>query len=98
MEIAEGLRRSRNRMPATKIREEPRAVPPSETKKVCSCETIDGRMDDPHNRTIAVYRSSEEVWVVKDRETIDGGVVLPQWSFNTEALFAELDRKAPPTE
>ncbi len=55
-------------------------------------------MVDPRNRTIAVYRSSEDVAVVEDGETIDGGDVLPEWNFNTQTLFAELDRKAPPVE
>jgi len=55
-------------------------------------------MVDPRSRTIAVYRSSEDVMVVEAGETIDGGDVLPQWNFNTETLFAELDRKAPRAE
>ncbi|MEQ1830993.1 MAG: Uma2 family endonuclease, partial [Pirellula sp.] len=53
-------------------------------------------MVDPRCRTIAVYSTSEDVRVIDDGEMIHGGPVLPQWTFNTGDLFAELDRKAPP--
>lgn len=52
-------------------------------------------MVDTRNRTIAVYTSSETVTVIEEGEMINGGSVLPNWSFNTGDLFAELDRKAP---
>lgn len=52
-------------------------------------------MVDLRNRTIAVYTTSEVVTVIEEGRSIDGGSVLPNWSFNTGDLFSELDRKAP---
>ena len=54
-------------------------------------------MVDPQCRTIAVFQTAENVVVVDEDSTITGGDVLPGWSFDTAKLFAELDRKAPPT-
>ncbi len=54
-------------------------------------------MVDPQRRTIAAFQTAEDVIIVDEDSTITGGDVLPGWSFDTAKLFAELDRKAPPT-
>lgn len=55
-------------------------------------------MVDPRSRTIAAYRTPEDVTVFTEGDAITGGDVLPDWTFSLAALFAELDRKAPAVE
>lgn len=52
-------------------------------------------MVHPRSRTIAVYKTSENVVVAQEDDVIDGDPVLPDWKVDTGLLFAELDRQAP---
>lgn len=51
---------------------------------------------DPDERTVAVYSSPEQFFVLHETETLDGGDLLPGFSLSLSALFAELD-ELPPT-
>jgi Uma2 family endonuclease len=48
-------------------------------------------MVEPSDRTVAIYRSSTDVTVVREGGTLSGDAVLPGWSINTGDLFAKLD-------
>ena len=50
-------------------------------------------MVDPRDRTVAVYRSSTDVTVVREGGTLTGDAVLPGWTINTADLFAKLDEE-----
>jgi Uma2 family endonuclease len=51
-------------------------------------------MVDLQVRTVAIYSSAESVRVATEKETIDGGNVLPGWQVNLAQLFDILDRSA----
>ena len=48
-------------------------------------------MIEPRDRTVAVFRSSTDVTVVREGAVITGETVLPGWTINTAALFGKLD-------
>ncbi|MDA1233097.1 MAG: Uma2 family endonuclease [Planctomycetota bacterium] len=50
-------------------------------------------MVDPRDRTVAVYRSSTDVTVVREGGTLTGDAILPGWTINTGDLFAKLDEQ-----
>jgi Uma2 family endonuclease len=50
-------------------------------------------MVEPSDRTVAVYRSSTDVVVVREGGTLTGDSILPGWSINTADLFAKLDEQ-----
>ncbi|MCA9136420.1 MAG: Uma2 family endonuclease [Planctomycetales bacterium] len=52
-------------------------------------------MVDPRARTVAVFRSPDDVTIADEGESIDGGEVLPGWKVDLALLFGKLDRKAP---
>jgi Uma2 family endonuclease len=49
---------------------------------------------DPRKRTAAVYSSPDDVVVLKETDTLDGGDVLPGFTLPLKDLFAELDQHA----
>ena len=53
-------------------------------------------MIDPRERTVAVYRSANDVTVLHDDDSRHADPVLPDWTVNLAALFAKLDESAPP--
>jgi Uma2 family endonuclease len=50
-------------------------------------------MVEPSDRTVAVYRSSTDVTVVREGGTLTGDAILPGWTINTAELFAKLDEQ-----
>ncbi len=54
-------------------------------------------MVDPRSRTVAVFTSPEDVFVVGEDGKLDGADILPGWEVNLASLFAKLDREAPPS-
>lgn len=42
---------------------------------------------DPSSRTVTVYRSAQEVRVLSEQETLDGGDVVPGWQVPVRDLF-----------
>jgi Uma2 family endonuclease len=46
---------------------------------------------DPETRTVAVYTAPHQPTVLREDQTIDGGMVLPGFSLPLRQLFAELD-------
>lgn len=50
-------------------------------------------MIEPRDRTVAVFRSSTDVKVVREGGIITGEQVLPDWTINTADLFARLDER-----
>ncbi|HEU4594952.1 MAG TPA: Uma2 family endonuclease, partial [Pyrinomonadaceae bacterium] len=44
---------------------------------------------NPKRRTVAVYRSAVEARILGEQETLDGGEVLPGFSYKLSDLFAE---------
>lgn len=50
-------------------------------------------MVDPRDRTVAVYRSSIDVTVVREGGTLTGDAILPGWTIDTGDLFAKLDEE-----
>ena len=55
-------------------------------------------MVDPQGRTVAVFHSPEDVVVVDEEGTLDGGDVLPGWMVSLPELFSRLDRQQPPKD
>ena len=51
---------------------------------------------DPEARTVAVYSSPDQVTVLNETDTLNGGAVLAGFSLALRDLFAELDRHANP--
>lgn len=49
---------------------------------------------DPEARTVSVYTAPEQVTVLGEGDTLDGGDVLPGFALPLRELFAELDRRA----
>ena len=43
---------------------------------------------DPDRRTVTVYRSLEEFRILTDKDTLDGGDVVPGWKLPVAELFA----------
>lgn len=50
-------------------------------------------MVDPRDRTVTVYRTSSDVEVIRDGETLSGETVLPGWTVDSAQLFAKLDEQ-----
>jgi Uma2 family endonuclease len=48
---------------------------------------------DPQDRTARVYRSTSDVRVLGERDTLDGGTVLPGFELPLADLFGELDQQ-----
>lgn len=48
---------------------------------------------DPKSRTVTVYTAVDQFVVLNERQTLDGGPVLPGFSLPLVDLFAELDRQ-----
>ncbi len=48
-------------------------------------------MVDHRNRTVTVFRSTQDATVYLEDNTIDGGHVLPGWQVNIAELFSRLD-------
>jgi Uma2 family endonuclease len=48
---------------------------------------------DPDARTVAVYTAPEQVTLLDEGRTLDGGEVLPGFTLALRELFAELDRQ-----
>jgi Uma2 family endonuclease len=46
---------------------------------------------DPQKRTVAVYTAPDQITVLLEDQTLDGGHVLPGFSLPLRKLFAELD-------
>jgi Uma2 family endonuclease len=44
---------------------------------------------DPPNRSVRVFRSVDESWIVAEDETLDGGDVLPGFQLKLSDLFRE---------
>ncbi|MCA1633788.1 MAG: Uma2 family endonuclease [Acidobacteria bacterium] len=44
---------------------------------------------NPKRRTVAVYRSTVEVRILSEQETLDGGEALPGFSYKLSELFAD---------
>jgi Uma2 family endonuclease len=53
---------------------------------------------DPAIRTIRVYRPSEDVVLLQEGDTLDGGDVLPGLRLPVDRIFAELNDEQPPAE
>jgi Uma2 family endonuclease len=53
-------------------------------------------MVDLEERTVTVYTSPEQLTVLKELDTLDGGQVLPGFTLPLAPLFAELDEQGPP--
>lgn len=51
-------------------------------------------MVDPRARSIAVYRSVNDVELIEEGGMLDGGAVLPEWQVDSGELFAKLDEQA----
>ena len=51
-------------------------------------------MVDPRERTITVYRSSQEAVVYTEAQRVEGGKVLPGWEVDAAKLFGKLDQHA----
>jgi Uma2 family endonuclease len=49
---------------------------------------------DPESRSVAVYTSPDDVTVLSEAETLNGGAVLPGFELVLRDFFAELDRQA----
>jgi Uma2 family endonuclease len=47
---------------------------------------------DPHKRTIAVYTAPDQMTTLTEKETLDGGHVLPGFTMPVKDLFARLPR------
>jgi Uma2 family endonuclease len=47
---------------------------------------------DPYKRTVAVYTAPDEVTTLTEKETLDGGNVLPGFAMPVKDLFARLPR------
>ena len=43
---------------------------------------------DPDRRTVTVYRSLEDIRILTDKDTLDGGDVVPGWKLPVAELFA----------
>ena len=48
---------------------------------------------DPQARTVKVYTGLDDMTLLSQRDTLDGGAVLPGFSIPLADLFAELDRQ-----
>ena len=48
---------------------------------------------DPQARTVKVYTGLDDMTLLSERDTLDGGAVLPGFSVSLADLFAELDRQ-----
>lgn len=42
---------------------------------------------DPPKRTVTVYRSLEDVVILTEKDTLDGGDVVPGWSMDVKDMF-----------
>lgn len=51
-------------------------------------------MVDHRSRTVTVFRSPQEAFVVTEGQTLDGGKVLPGWQVDVAELFSRLERSA----
>ena len=47
---------------------------------------------NPKRRTVSVYRSPDEVQILGEQDTLDGGDVLPGFSYELAKLFGALDQ------
>lgn len=47
---------------------------------------------DPETRTVSVYTAADQVTMLHESDTLDGGAVLPGFTLALRELFAELDR------
>ncbi len=52
-------------------------------------------MVEPRDRTVAVFRSSSDVTILREGGIIGGEQVLPGWAINTADLFGKLDEQGP---
>jgi Uma2 family endonuclease len=50
---------------------------------------------DPEARTVQVYHSPDEVTVLTERDTLDGGDVLPGFTLPVKELFVRVPRQKP---
>jgi Uma2 family endonuclease len=50
-------------------------------------------MVDPEERSVAVYRSPQDVQVLHAGEVLAGDAVLPGWQVDIGALFSKLDSR-----
>jgi Uma2 family endonuclease len=48
---------------------------------------------DPAARTVAVYTAADQATTLWEKDTLDGGAVLPGFTLSVKELFAELDRQ-----
>jgi Uma2 family endonuclease len=48
---------------------------------------------DPYQRTVSVYTAPDTVTILTERDTLDGGEVLPGFSLRLANLFARLPKK-----
>jgi Uma2 family endonuclease len=48
---------------------------------------------DPEARTVEVYTTPEQSVLLREEDTLDGGMVLPGFALSLRELFAELDRQ-----
>ncbi len=51
---------------------------------------------DIDERTVTVYMAPEQLTVLHENDTLDGGAVLPGFTLSLKELFAELDEQEPP--
>lgn len=55
-------------------------------------------MVDPRERTVAVYTSITDYVILDEDGSLDGGDVLPGLKISLAEVFAELDRRPPPSD
>lgn len=48
---------------------------------------------DPKSRTVTVFAAADDCVTLSEQDVLDGGIVLPGFTFSLRELFGELDRR-----